>query len=271
MTQNHSFTEVRSGPLLYMAASNIGAPHAFTTRLGGVSCGIYASLNLKISPGDPRENTAANYGAICGALGISPSDLVRANQVHGRAVRLVTGADRGALLDGPRHDADGLITAERGMALAVLVADCAPILLHDPVSGAVGAVHAGWRSTAADIAGAAVSKMARELGCSPGNIRAAIGPCISRCCFETDSDVADAMFALFAAPHERERVALRRGGKYHIDLKAANALLLERAGLRAENISASDECTRCGGDKYWSHRASSGRRGSQAAIIAAAR
>jgi YfiH family protein len=172
-------------------------------------------------------------------------------------------------LDGPRHDADGLITAERGTALGILVADCAPILLYDPVSGAVGAVHAGWRSTAADIAGAAVSKMALELGCSPPDIRAAIGPCISLCCFETGADVAEAMFSLFAAPRERERVSLRRGDKYHIDLKAANALLLERAGLRAENISASDECTRCTDGKYWSHRASSWRRGSQGAIIVA--
>jgi YfiH family protein len=262
------FTENRSGGLVYMTAPNIVAPHAFTTRLGGVSCGIYASLNLGAASGDSRGNVEANYVAICGALGICADNLVRANQVHGSTVLAVTRAGWTAPTDRAPHDADGLVTAERGTALAVLVADCAPILLHDPVRGAVGAVHAGWRSTAADIAGAAAAKMALEFGCAPANILAAIGPCISQCCFETGSDVAEAMFALFSAPHERERVARRQGGKYFVDLKAANTLLLERAGLRAENISVSDECTRCGGDKYWSHRATQGHRGSQAAIIA---
>ncbi|MDR1217473.1 MAG: peptidoglycan editing factor PgeF [Oscillospiraceae bacterium] len=261
--------EIRAGALSYMAAPGIAAVHAFTTRYGGVSRGVYASLNLRRNGGDERSRVRENYGVICSALGIDPESLVFTNQVHGSSVRRVGRGDARALFDAPAYDADGLITAQSGVALAVFTADCTPILLYDPVRGAIGAVHAGWRGTAANIAGAAAAAMERELGCSPADIRAAIGPCISQCCFETDSDVADAMCTLF--PHggaERGGIVKRLGGKFRVDIKAANAALLARAGLRPENISVSDECTRCLHGKYWSHRAMGDTRGSQAAIIA---
>ena len=116
-----------------------------------------------------------------------------------------------------------------------------------------------------NIAGAAVDKMTAEFGCRPADIRAAIGPCISACCFETGDDVRDAVVQLLGG--EAPRYAVPRGDKYRVDLKGINTLLLERAGVRGENIAVSPECTSCRSDKYWSHRVTKGQRGSQAAVI----
>ena len=145
----------------------------------------------------------------------------------------------------------------------VFTADCTPILLHDPVCGVIGAVHAGWRGTAANIAGNAVRVMSGRFGCNASDIRAAIGPCISKCCYETDSDVAGAICGML--PEAPGSCVFVRGEKYMADLKAANRLMLIKAGL--SDIAVSRECTSCQNDKYWSHRRTNGKRGSQAAII----
>ena len=133
-------------------------------------------------------------------------------------------------------------------------------------SRAAAAVHAGWRGTALGIAERAVEKMRDLYGCDPGNIRAAIGPCISKCCFETDEDVPNAMTAALGAG-ALKFIEMREGAKFRVDLKGLNALRLERAGLDPERIAVSPECTACRSDKYWSHRVTGGERGSQAAVI----
>lgn len=260
-----AFSENKSDGLVYMTASSITVTHAFTTRLGGVSGGVYASLNLKQDLGDDAENVLQNYGLLGKALGFDPEKMAFSRQVHGAEVRLITKADcRPPLLPVP-YEADGLITAEKNVPLVIFTADCVPILLHDPVRGAVGAVHAGWRGTVSDIAGAAVRKMARGLGCRPADIRAAIGPCISLCCFETGSDVRDAVVSLLGA--DAGPYLVPSGEKYRVDLKGVNSLLLERAGLDRRHIDISPDCTSCLCEKYWSHRVTNGRRGSQAAVI----
>jgi YfiH family protein len=258
------FTENSSGALTYMTAPNLSAVHAFTTRRGGVSGGIYDSLNLRLSLGDAPENVRQNYGILGAALCFDPEKLVMNHQVHGTTIRLVSALDRQSLF-APVPDADGLITADREVPLFVFTADCVPILLEDPVRGAIGAVHAGWRGTAADIAGVAVREMTAKLGCRPENIRAAIGPCISQCCFETGDDVVLAVRALMGSA--ADRYVMKSGNRHHVDLKGINGFLLRQAGLIEDNIQASDECTSCLGRKYWSHRATGGKRGSQAAVI----
>jgi len=175
----------------------------------------------------------------------------------------MTREDRCGLYAPPKCEADGQITRSPGVALTVFTGDCVPILLHDPVTSAIGAVHAGWRGTAADAVGAAVRKMMEEYGCTPGDIRAAIGPSISKCCYETDNDVAEALRNMLG--EAAENCLTVQGKKYMTDLKKANHLLLSRAGV--QNISISEECTSCQSDKYWSHRKTKGQRGSQAAII----
>lgn len=246
-----------------MTSPDISTTHAFTTRLGGVSSSIYKSLNLAQKAGDDMENVRANYKCLCDALGISTDAIVCSTQVHGTDVRIVTKDDCGKLFQPNPHKTDGLITQTPGAAVLVFTADCVPILLYDPVKKAAGAVHAGWRGTTSDIAGITVNKMVSTFGCSPADIIAAIGPCISKCCFETDSDVADALTA--ALGESAAGCRAQKGSKYMIDLKETNRILLSRAGVT--KISVSGECTSCLSDKYWSHRKTRGERGTQAALI----
>lgn len=259
-----SVITTKLGQLEYLVAEGISVPHCFTTRLGGVSGGIYESLNLSLSRGDDSANVIENYRRIGAILGFTPEDVVNARQIHSDLVVRVGRENRGKLtLPGASPECDGLITNEPGVTLFVSTADCTPILLHDPITGAVGAVHAGWRGTAANIAGKAVAAMVREFGCEPQNIRAAIGPNLGVCCFETDRDVPDAMVKTFGlAVQKHIRPA---GDKFYVDLKAINAHALGQAGV--EKIEISGECTMCLSQKYWSHRYTRGLRGAQGAII----
>jgi YfiH family protein len=167
------------------------------------------------------------------------------------------------MVEGASPECDALITNEAGVALVIFTADCTPILLHDPVTGAVGAAHAGWRGTAMGIAAKTVEAMVREYGCDPKNIHAAIGPNISFCCFETDREVPDAMVEALG---EDAKAFIRPSGeKYYVNLKEINALWLRRAGV--EHIEISEACTSCRHDLFWSHRVTRGERGSQGAII----
>jgi hypothetical protein len=256
------FKENNYNGVIYMTAPNIQTTHAFTTRFGGVSSGVYASMNLAYRADDDPENVKENYSLLCSALGISVNSIVSSRQVHGTFIRVTTRDDCGKLFLQTGHQADGLITTEPEAALMVYTADCVPILLFDPVKNAVGAVHAGWRGTSSNISSIAVQKMKSEFGCSPGDISAAIGPGISKCCYETDSDVADAMKKIL--PTESICTAAQNG-KFMVDLKEANRLLLTQAGVLS--ITVSNECTSCLSDKYWSHRRLGSNRGTQAAII----
>ena len=143
--------------LVYLTADGFeaagGVAHGFSTRLGGVSEGIYATLNLGMNRGDAPDRVRENYRRFCAAIGADMGNIVCASQVHGDTVRTVTAADLGIGLDEPEPwQADGLVTDIPGVTLAVYSADCLPILLYDPVRRVVGAVHAGWRGTALGIA-----------------------------------------------------------------------------------------------------------------------
>lgn len=259
-----SITSIKTDTLEYLISEAITCPHGFTTRLGGVSRGYLASLNLGIHRGDEPENVLKNYEILGNALGFDVRKLVLSHQSHTDTVRVVTAEDAGAGLFGPElEECDALITDTPGLALVVFTADCTPILLHDPVTGAVGAVHAGWRGTAAAIAGKAVAAMAEQFGARPENIRAAIGPNIGDCCFQTDADVPAAMVQAFGTAAEPWIRAT--GEKFYVNLKEINALVLRRAGVDRIEISA--HCTACQPDRFWSHRITRGERGSQGAII----
>lgn len=255
---------VKVGSLEYLIAPNIPVPHCFTTRLGGVSSGCLASMNIGLHRGDERANVLENYRILGRALGFSPEQLVLTRQTHTDTVRCVTAREQGAGLFAPElSPCDALITNTPGVGLTVFTADCTPVLLYDPVTGAVGAVHAGWRGTAADIAGKTVRAMTECFGCDPKNIRAAIGPNIARCCFETDADVPQAILEQFGSA--AGGAISQKGEKYYVNLKEVNALALSRAGV--ENIVISRLCTACRQELFWSHRRVGNQRGSQGAII----
>ena len=253
----------KQGTLEYLIAEGISVPHCFTTRLGGVSTGILDSLNIAIKEGESEENVRQNLSILGDALGFTLDDLIATRQTHSDIVRVVTRADH----RGPFHrgypECDGLVTNDPGVALLIYTADCTPLLFHDPVTGAVGAAHAGWKGTVRAIGARTVEAMVEHFGCDPANIRAAIGPNIGFCHFETDADVPEALVEAFGP--EVEQFFRRSGEKYYVNLKEINALILRRAGVR--HIEISESCTVCEHVRFWSHRYTKGQRGSQGAII----
>ena len=252
-----------NGNLEYLVAENITVPHCFTTRYGGVSSGSQESLNLAIGRGDSEGNVEANLRILAKALGYDPEKYVMTWQIHSDIVRVVTEADCNGYFHRNYPQCDGLVTNTPGVTLMVFTADCTPLLFHDPVTGAVGAAHAGWRGTAQNIGAKTVAAMVENFGCKPENIRAAIGPNLGQCHFETDLDVPAAMTAAFGddvLPYIRQQ-----GEKYYPDLKAINAYALRQAGVC--QIEISESCTWCESDRFWSHRVTKGDRGSQGAVI----
>ena len=253
----------KQGTLEYLVSEGISAPHCFTTRLGGVSTGALASMNLAIKLDETDENVRQNFEILGAALGFGIDDLVLTRQTHSDIVRVVSRKDCNGCLHRDYPECDALVTNTPGIALTVFTADCTPLLLHDPVTGAVGAAHAGWRGTVSAIGAKTVAAMVREFGCKPENIHAAIGPNIGFCHFETDADVPDALLDAFG---EEVRPFIRKtGNKYYVNLKEANALILRRSGVY--HIDISEDCTMCQPHRYWSHRVTGGIRGSQGALI----
>ena len=251
------------GNLEYLCAGGISVPHGFTTRYGGVSVGTQSSLNLAYGRGDSMENVEKNLRLLGAAVGFDPENLVMTRQTHSDIVRVVTDSDCAGFCHRDYPECDALVTNTPGVTLLVFTADCTPLLFYDPVTGAVGAAHAGWRGTAQGIGVKTVKAMMDSFGCMPENIRAAIGPNIAQCHFETDGDVPEAMVEAYGA--EAEAFIAKQGEKFYLDLKGINALALRRAGV--EHMEISDVCTYCQCHRFWSHRASRGERGSQGAVI----
>ena len=252
--------------LIYFTSEKIPIPHAFSTRTGGVSPPPYDTLNLGRAGEDSRDNILENYARLCAAAGVDRESLVFTKQVHGGMVRVVGPEQAGEGLYGKSPECDALVTGSPGLPLAVFSADCVPVLLYDPVHRAIGAVHAGWRGTAQGIVRRAVMIMGLKYGTRPADLRAAIGPAIGMCCFETKSDVPDELASNWGA---LSGAHVRREGpdRFRVDLKGMNAALLADMGVRPEHIDVSDACTCCRPDLFFSHRRSGARRGLQAAVI----
>lgn len=259
------FIENNKDGLIYMSSDKIGTMHAFTTRFGGVSEGIFSSFNLGSNRGDEPEKVRENYRRLCELFGVGIDDCAVTKQVHENVVRIVDKNDRHVCMSNVPYEADGIVTKERGLPIICMIADCVPVLLWDKENSVTGAIHCGWRSSVGDILKNAVEAMV-SLGAKPECIHAALGPAIGRCCFETDDDVPNAIEAYLGG--ETEGLFDRRpDGKTMVDLRAANARRLVQLGLIDKNIDISEECTFCSHHKYWSHRYTKGNRGSQAAVI----
>ncbi len=260
------FIEREENGLIYMSSTLIPLRHAFTTRFGGVSRGHLATLNLLSNKGDEPENVRENFRRVAALFGAGEDDCAVTKQVHGNTVRIVTAADRHKCLTPVPYEADGLVTAEKGLPIFCFTADCVPVLLCDAEHGVAGAVHCGWRSSVGDILGRALSQMA-SLGAENGKIFAALGPAIGKCCFETDDDVPEAVTEWLGGD-TAGLFEKRADGKTLVDLRGANARRLMQLGVPAGQIDISEECCFCSHEKYWSHRYTGGKRGGQAAVIA---
>ncbi len=237
----------------------------FTTRLGGVSEPPLASMNLGFGRGDKYENVISNYEAAGRGAGFPARRVVAFTQVHKNDVCIATSADAGEAFSPCKREFDAVITAETGLPIGTYHADCVPVFLLDTRLKVCGAAHAGWRGTALKTPAAAISAMVKNFGSRPSDILAAIGPSIGKCCFETDSDVRDAMMGSFGSA-ARDFIT-ERGNKYNIDLAGLCALSLSERGISDENITMADECTSCNSDLYWSHRKTGGVRGAMMALI----
>jgi YfiH family protein len=208
-----------------------------TTCRGGVSSGPYASLNLGLHVGDEPGHVLENRRRIAAALDAEPGDFVFCVQAHGPNVQVVTAADRGRgtlSQDDAVRDTDALVTADPGVILTVMVADCVPIVLYDPVAHVLACVHAGWRGTVARVSEAAVRSM-RSLGSDPGNIIAGLGPAIAPDRYQVGEDVRRA--AEEGLGSGAAKVIRADGtGKWLFDLWTANQLVLEEAGVPGASI-----------------------------------
>ena len=227
--------------------------HGFTTREGGASRGAFATLNLSTTVGDDPARVRENWERLRAATGL---DFARVRQVHGcRVVDAAAGTE-------PVEEGDAVATAAPGVAACVSVADCVPVLLADPRSGAVAAVHAGWRGTIDGAAAAGVKALVERHGARPDEMLAAIGPGIGPCCFEVSRDLA-ARFRDEVGPV----TATSRDQGSRVDLWRANELLLRRAGLARRRIETLGRCTSCEERTFFSHRRDRGLTGRHVAFI----
>ena len=264
-----AFTLTERDGLGWTTTDTLGTKHMFTRRLGGVGEFPYTSNPDPLWEAPERQVRVRELWKTLRAAGGFPDEgFCFTRQVHGTVIRRVGAADRTMPPLGVRpEDCDGLITSEPNVPICVFTADCVPVLFHEPEAGIVCAVHSGWKGTVHDMMGAAV-RAVEELGGRREALRAAIGPCISRCCFETGPEVKQAVEALLGADAEglcppEDGVP----GKYMVDLKETNRRRLLQLGVRPEHIDVSPDCTKCMSDVYWSHRATGGHRGTMASII----
>ena len=259
--------------------------HGFSTRQGGVStCYGGETLNLGLTGHDTAVNVERNRVAFAGALGATNTwPLLQVKQIHSAIVHRVDGVNPAPLIG------DGLLTNTPGVLLAIKVADCVPILVADTKRHAVGAFHAGWRGTVARIAEKGVGDMRRHFGSRAEDLRAAIGPCIRRCCYSVGAEVRaefESQFSysdeLFEEVFDSNAIHVRYpllflnqrapghgdlGPEIHLDLVEANRRQLQDAGLPEENISVIDGCTACDTARFFSHRAEFGNTGRMLAAI----
>lgn len=260
-----AFIENKVGDAVFMTSTLIKNRHMFTTRYGGVSEGVYESWNLGENRGDDPRCVRENIRRAAALMGADTDGFVITKQVHGVEVKVASCDDRHTVGTKVPYEADGLVTSESGLPLMVFIADCVPVLLEDYDAHVIAAVHCGWRSSVGDILRVAVEKMC-ALGAKRERICAAIGESIGACCFETDGDVPEAVERYLDGDTDG-LIFPQSDGKYKVDLKGANFRRLVSMGLMPENIDVSDECTMCDREKYWSHRATDGIRGTQAATI----
>ncbi len=229
--------------------------HFVTTRNGGYSKSPYNTLNLGLHVEDDADAVNRNRFRVAAETSIPPAWFVAANQVHGSNVAVITKQMRGS--GASSHDSaiaatDAMITNEEDVCLMILTADCAPILLYDPVRRAAGAVHAGWKSTVKRIAVLTINSMVNRFGCNPADIIAGIGPSIGPCCFTVNEDV---LLEIEGAIGKSFTAYDANIGKRKIDLWEANREQLISAGVLDRNIEVSKICTFCNTDTYFSYRA----------------
>lgn len=262
-----SDTEV---PFLYFKrlAEHKSVKHGCSTRVGGVSEGCFASMNLGFGRGDADENVLTNYDRLCNAMGFTKEQVVLPDQVHDTVVRRATKDDcgKGIVKDRDYTCVDAQITNEPGVALAVFGADCVPVFFYDPVTKAIGTAHAGWRGTNGRIVEKTVQAMEKEFGSKRSDIEAYIGVSICGDCYTVGGEVAERFLKEFPEATTQTDVQ-KEEGTCQLDLWQVNRIILEQTGIRPENIVIGGVCTKCHSNVLYSHRVQGNDRGSLAGFL----
>lgn len=261
-------------PVLYRSSllDALNLPHAFTTRIGGVSTRPYDSLNLGLScglnpaqstqpsaPEDSPDNIRENHARVFQAIGCAAHQHAWVHQVHAADSVVVD-----MINAGEHPNADALISQTPDIVLSIRVADCVPILLAGQDGRVVAAIHAGWRGVVQDIVPKTIEKLSRQFNAPESDLTVAVGPCIGSEHFEVGEEVADA----FRCIQLHDAVFDRPGGKPHIDLARAVVMQLTASGIRQNQIDHADLCTFSNKEDFFSHRRDCGVTGRMAAIIA---
>lgn len=251
-----------------LTATNL-VNHLFTTRIGGVSKGIFASMNLSYTRGDEKEAVDENFRRIAAIFHSRTERMVCSDQTHTTNVRVVTEEDcgKGIIIEKDYKNVDGLITNEPGIILATFYADCVPLYFVDIRNKAIGLSHSGWRGTVEEMGACTINAMKEAYGSRPEDIKVAIGPSICRDCYEVSEDVAIKFKEHFSKDYDKILKCGNVEGKYQLDLWEANKIILINAGILPENIEVTDVCTCCNPEYFFSHRASQGKRGNLGAFM----
>lgn len=257
--------------LAFPALDAVGfVSHAFSTRHGGVSEGVYSTMNLSFTRNDDPEHVRENYRRMAAVLGTDMERMVLSYQTHTTNVRKVTMEDagKGIVKERDYRDVDGLITNIPGITLVTFYADCVPLYFVDPVHRAIGLSHSGWRGTVHRMGKATLEAMRREYGTEPVDVIACIGPSICQDCFEVGPEVAAEFAEGFGEQYQNELFYRKTNGKYQVDLWRANQIVLSEAGIPKKQIHTTDICTRCNPTHLFSHRIMGTERGNLAAFLA---
>lgn len=241
----------------------------FSTKMGGVSQGKFATMNFTFTRGDNPDHVHENYRRMAKALGVDAEKMVLSYQTHTTNVKLVTESDtgKGILKEREYKDVDGLVTNVPGITLVTFYADCVPLYFLDPVRKAIGLSHSGWRGTVKRMGEVTVKKMEASFGTKAEDLIACIGPSICKACYEVGSEVAEEFRKGFDEKYWKEILTEKENGKYLLDLWKTNEIVLLEAGLRKENIQVTDICTHCNSDYLFSHRTTGNERGNLAAFL----
>ncbi len=242
--------------------------HCFSTRLGGVSEDIYASMNFSFTRGDKEEAVLENYRRLAEMFGKTIEDFICTDQTHTTTVLRVGKEERGYGVTKPRSytDVDGLITNEPGVILSTFYADCVPLYFVDPVHKAIGLSHSGWRGTVGRMGQKTLEAMRDAFGTNPSDVIVAVGPSICQECYEISEDVAEHFYEEFQG-HGDEILINKGNGKYQLDLWKTNEIVLLEAGILPEHLAVTNICTCCNPEVLFSHRASQGKRGNLGAFL----
>ncbi len=243
--------------------------NAFSTRIGGVSEGIYSSMNLSFTLNDDSEKVLDNFKIFANAIGVDVKDMVYSQQTHTINVKKITKDNKGMGIVRERDykDIDGIITNEPGICLVTSYADCVPLYFVDIKNKAIGLSHSGWRGTVGNIAANTLQLMKKEYGTKEEDVIAIIGPSICKDCYEVSKDLYDEFEKKYSQDELRDIFERKNDEKYQLDLWKANYYNFVNLGIKKENISVTDICTCCNKEIMFSHRGSHGKRGTLCAFL----